>query len=72
MPSASSFLAASTAMHSSEPVPMRMTSGVASPPCTTYAPFIVPSTLVVSMLGMPWRDMTRVEGRLMPLGFCGG
>lgn len=26
---------------------------------------------VVSMLGMPWRENTRVEGRLMPLGFCG-
>ena len=48
---------------------MKMTSGVPSPPCTVYKPFITPSLEVPGWLGMPCREKAMTDGRGTPSGF---
>lgn len=46
-----------------------MTSGLASPPCTMYPPFMAPSLEVEGRLGMPCLDSASTDGLTLPVGF---
>ena len=55
--------------NASSPLAIKMTSGVPSPPCTVYKPFMTPSLEVPGWLGMPCREKAMTDGRGMPSGF---